>query len=124
MGVPATEVLKVGEGRPDVVDLIAQGGVSLVVNTPSAGARRRKPPVPQLPAGAERRGMPLALGNRRTVGYRIRAAALQYHASYITTLVALRAAVAGVRALRAGRLSVMALDEVTRMSDVSWRNDG
>jgi len=38
MDIPAAIVPRVGEGRPDVVDLIAQGHVDLVVNTPSAGA--------------------------------------------------------------------------------------
>ena len=124
MGINTREVLKVGEGRPDVVDLIAQGGVGLVVNTPTADVRGWPVSGVQVPVGAEPRGMPLPFDDRRTVGYRIRAAALQYHASYITTLVALRAAVEGIRAQRAGRLSVVALHEVIQYGSVSERCDG
>jgi len=124
MGINTREVLKVGEGRPDVVDLIAQRGVSLVVNTPTSGVRNPPAPGVQVPPGAEARGTPLSFDDRRTVGYRIRAAALQYHASYITTLVALRAAVGGIRAQRAGRPAVAALHEVTDRGAASGRDDG
>jgi len=100
MGIPAKRVLKVGAGRPNVVDLIAQGKVSLVVNTPSSGQSRQRRPAPPLPATAEKRGLPLLVERKRTVGYRIRTAALDHHVPYVTTLVALRAAVAAIRALR------------------------
>jgi carbamoyl-phosphate synthase large subunit len=112
MSIPAEVVLKVGEGRPDVVDLIAQGKVNLVVNTPSSGQGGRKGPAPPLPATAEKRGLPLHLNGRRTVGYRIRAAALDYHIPYVTTLVALRATVAAIRFLRSGHLPVRALHDI------------
>jgi carbamoyl-phosphate synthase large subunit len=112
MGVPAEVVLKVGEGRPDVVDLIAQGKVSLVVNTPSSDGSREQLPAPPLPATARERGVRLPWAKRRSVGYRIRTAALEYHIPYVTTLVALRAAVAGIRSLRSGRLPVRALDDI------------
>ncbi|RKY70320.1 MAG: carbamoyl phosphate synthase large subunit [Candidatus Latescibacterota bacterium] len=103
VGIPAEAVPKVGEGRPDVVDLIAQGKVHLVVNTPSAGRREGRRSAPPLPANAEERGIPLPLERRRTVGYRIRTAALKHHVPYITTLAALRAAVAAIRRLKKGQ---------------------
>jgi carbamoyl-phosphate synthase large subunit len=112
MGIPAQTVLKVGEGRPDVVDLIAQGQVHLVVDTPSAEQGRRARPEPPLPPSAEERGIPLHLIGKRTVGYRIRTAALDYHVPYVTTLVALRTAVAAIRSLCIGCLPVRALGEI------------
>ncbi len=117
MAIPAGPVLKVGEGRPDVVDRIAQGGVSLVVNTPSSGQAASAPEqgqprrVPLLPTGAEARGVPLNLQGKRTVGYRIRTAALEHHIPYVTTLVALRAAVAAIRSNREGELNIYRLHE-------------
>jgi carbamoyl-phosphate synthase large subunit len=108
MGIPVHEVPKVGEGRPDVVDIIAQGKVDLVIDTPSACAP--SPAVePALPMTAQQRGVPLALPTRRTVGQRIRRTALDYHVPYVTTLVALRAAVAAIRRLQAGELTVRPL---------------
>ncbi|MEJ5311465.1 MAG: carbamoyl-phosphate synthase large subunit [Anaerolineae bacterium] len=109
MGIPAEVVHKVGEGRPDCVDVIAQGRVQLVVNTPSAARSEKRILDAPLPASAAERGVPLPWQGARTAGYRIRAAALQYHIPYITTLVALRTAVAAIRFLRHGTLPVRAL---------------
>jgi carbamoyl-phosphate synthase large subunit len=113
MGIPAGVVLKVGEGRPDVVDLIAQGKVHLVINTPSSGTSGRKGSALPLPATAEPRGLPLPLAGKRSVGSRIRTAALDYHVPYVTTLVALQATVAAIRYLRSGRLPVRTLNAIT-----------
>ncbi len=109
MGIPAEVVHKVGEGRPDCVDVIAQGRVQLVVNTPSAARSDKRILDAPLPASAAERGVPLPWQGVRTAGYRIRAAALQYHIPYVTTLVALRTAVAAIRFLRHGTLPVRAL---------------
>lgn len=120
MGIPARQVLKVGEGRPHVVDMIAQGQVSLVVNTPSSGQAASRPwngpgsPEAPLPAGARPRGIPLRLDRVRTVGYRIRTASLEYHIPYVTTLVAFRAAVAAIRSTRASEPQVCRLQESLR----------
>jgi carbamoyl-phosphate synthase large subunit len=127
MGIPVRVVYKVGEGRPNVVDRIAQGSVNLVINTPSsrsaASRLARDPFTPpaatagqgrtrSLPPTAEERGLRLPLEGRRSVGYRIRTAALDHHIPYVTTLVALRATVAAIRALRTGELSVRRLSEI------------
>jgi carbamoyl-phosphate synthase large subunit len=119
MGIPAEVVSKVGEGRPDVVDRIAQGRVDLVINTPSSSfpsnppsTERQQPTIP-LPSGAEERGVRLTLSGKRTVGYRIRTAALEHHVPYVTTLVALRATVAAIRSLRSGRLPVRSLHHIS-----------
>ncbi len=111
-GIPTTLVLKVGEGRPDVVDFIAQGKADLVVDTPSLSLGHQREflrDAPPVPAGAEERGVPLAVADKRSVGYRIRMAALQHHVPYVTTLLALRAAIAGIRSLRSGRLPIRKL---------------
>jgi carbamoyl-phosphate synthase large subunit len=112
MGIPVREVAKVGEGRPDCVDLIAQGHVDLVVNTPSSTQAQRVISNQPLPAHARERGLPLPLQGKRTVGYQIRTAALDHHVPYVTSLVALRAAVAAIKSLRAGKLPVRALQEI------------
>ena len=112
-GVLAATVAKVGEGRPDVVDLIAQRKVSLVVNTPSVSQRDRPQPGPPLPTSAQERGVPLPIEGRHTVGQRIRVAALDYHVPYVTTLVALRATVGAIRSLRSSALSVSPLKAVS-----------
>jgi len=119
MGIPAQVVPKVGEGRPDVVDFIAQGRVNLVVNTPSSGQGGGRSAAPSLPPGAEVRGLPLPISDRWTVGYRIRKAALDYHVPYVTTLVALRAVVSAIRLLDAGQPPIQALDEV--LAGSGWR---
>jgi carbamoyl-phosphate synthase large subunit len=111
MGVAAREVNKVGEGRPDCVDIIVQDQVHLVVNTPSTyggSGRHREAPVPD---SAQQRGVPLPWNLARTSGYRIRTAALAHHVPYVTTLVALRATVAAIRYLRTQSLTVSRLGE-------------
>ena len=114
MGIPATEVLKVGVGRPDCVDVIVQDKVHLVVNTPSSMDRAGR--THDLSAaggigdkGEGRRGVPLPWSAARTSGYRIRTAALEHHVPYVTTLVALRATVAAIRYLRSRSLTVSPL---------------
>ncbi|MGC9522102.1 MAG: carbamoyl-phosphate synthase large subunit [Anaerolineae bacterium] len=110
MGVAVTEVAKVGEGRPDCVDVVVQDRISLVVNTPtlahgrphSASSGSGAPP----PPSAQRRGLPLPRHGTRTSGYQIRTAALEHHVPYVTTLVALRAAIAAIRYLRNQSLTV------------------
>jgi carbamoyl-phosphate synthase large subunit len=113
MSIPCDEVFKVGEARPDVVDVIAQGGIDLVINTPSSSEKVSMRQDAPLPAGAVERGLPLPLESQRTVGYKIRTAALDYHIPYVTTLVALRATVAAIRSIRSGQLPVRTLADVT-----------
>ncbi len=112
MGIPAKVVLKVGEGRPDCVDIIAQDKVHLVVNTPSSLNRAGRTHDLPVPPSAERRGVPLPWSAARTSGYRIRTTALEHHVPYVTTLVALRATVAAIRHIRSQSLTVSRLGEV------------
>jgi len=116
MDIPTESVPKVGEGRPDVVDLIAQGKVNLVVNTPSSEQRRHQKSAPPFPVTAEQRGHPLPMKGQHTVGHRIRVAALDHHIPYVTNLLTLRATVAAMRTLRSGKLPVHALHEVAAHS--------
>jgi carbamoyl-phosphate synthase large subunit len=119
LGIPAQTVPKVGEGRPDVVDLIVQGTISLVVNTPSSGREMQPPPAPPLPVSARQRGLPLPLSDRRSIGYRIRKAALDHHVPYVTTRVALRATVAAIRILQSGSLPVREWNALVRGETLS-----
>jgi len=85
-GVPVTDVLKLHEGRPNLVDLMKNGSVALVINTPSGHGTRSD-------------------------DSRIRASAVQHGVTCITTLSAAHAAVEACRALRDRPLRVMTLQE-------------
>lgn len=76
------------EGQRSVVDMIKAGEVDLILNTPagSSGARHD--------------------------GYQIRAAAVNVGVPLVTTVQGVTAAVQGIEALRAGELSVRALQEL------------
>ena len=85
-GVPAERVFKVGEGRPNIVDLMISGGVQLLVNTP--------------------------LGMRSQYDdFAMRRAAIAYKVPYCTTMSAAAAACEAVIALRSRRLQVRSLQE-------------
>ncbi len=85
-GIPVTEVLKKHEGRPNVIDEIANGKVQLVINTPF---------------GQE----------TRSDGYHIRSAAIRHGITNITTLPAASAIVQAIEAVKEGRLGVCALQD-------------
>ncbi|MFA5843464.1 MAG: carbamoyl-phosphate synthase large subunit [Coriobacteriia bacterium] len=85
-GVPVTEIHKVHEGRPNIVDAITNGEVDIVVNTPF---------------GQE----------TRSDGYQIRAAAIRHGVSNITTMSAAQAVVQAIEAIKEGRLDVVALQD-------------
>jgi carbamoyl-phosphate synthase large subunit len=85
-GVPARHVFKVGEGRPTVVDLIKNGEIQLLINTPS-GKR---------PKGDE---------------VAIRTAALQYNIPIVTTIPGAWATVEGIAALIKGAIDVRPIQE-------------
>jgi carbamoyl-phosphate synthase large subunit len=85
-GIGVTRVRKLSEGRPNVLDLLNDGQIGLVINTPSG-------------KGA------------RTDEGRIRAAAVQLGVSCITTLQAAEAAVKAMEALREEEMGVQALQD-------------
>ena len=83
-GVPSTKVNKVLEGRPHIVDAIANGKVQLVFNT-TEGAQ--------------------ALADSRS----LRRAALQHRVPYYTTVAGAVAAAQGIAAMSTGELEVRPL---------------
>ncbi len=85
-GVPVRPVLKVQDGRPNVVDVIVNGEVDLLINT-THGAK--------------------AMAD----SYHIRRTALEYQIPYFTTMAGARAAVSAIRSLRRSELGVTSLQE-------------
>ncbi|HEX5004759.1 MAG TPA: carbamoyl-phosphate synthase large subunit [Gemmatimonadales bacterium] len=85
-GIPAERVLKVHEGRPNVIDLILSGDVHLLINTPLGKLTQRD-------------------------DYLMRQAALQHRTPYTTTLSAASAACDAVIALRSRAHTVRSLQE-------------
>ena len=75
IGIPVETVQKVTQGSPNVVDLIREGSINLIINTPfGRGAR--------------------------TDGYEIREAAIRHHIPCITTLAGASAAVQAIAQAR------------------------
>ena len=94
-GIEAEIALKVTQGRPNIVDMIINGQINLIINTPSGG-----------------RG--------KTEGYEIRRAAIEYGIPYVTTIPGAIAVVKAIEAVKGGKLSVKSLqeyhDEIRRLS--------
>ncbi len=85
-GIPSERVFKVGEGRPNIVDHIVSGDVSLLINTP--------------------------LGKKSQFDdYAMRRAAITYKAPYLTTMSATTAACDALYALSTETRSVKALQD-------------
>ncbi len=85
-GVPVTSVLKVAEGRPNIVDKIIDKEIALVLNTTS---------------------------DKQAIAdsYSIRRQTLMHGIPYFTAITSCRAAVAAIEALQAGPLTVKCLQE-------------
>ena len=88
-GIAVAPVRKIAEGRPNLLDHLANGRIALIVNTPSG-------------KGA------------RTDEGRIRAAAVSHGVPCITTIAGAKAAVAAIERLRQGPLSVYALQDLLK----------
>ncbi|MSR53824.1 MAG: carbamoyl-phosphate synthase large subunit [Gemmataceae bacterium] len=84
--IPVTEIPKIQEGRPNLLDRMKNGEIQMILNTPTG------------------RG-------RRTDETRIRAAAVAHRVTAITTLSAAEAAAQACRALRQQEFRVMSLQE-------------
>jgi carbamoyl-phosphate synthase large subunit len=84
--IPITEIPKIQEGRPNLIDMMKNGQIAMILNTPSG------------------RG-------RRTEEGRIRASAVTHRVTCITTMAAAQAAVDACRALRETELTVTALQD-------------
>ena len=97
-GIEAQEVAKLQEGRPNLIDLMKNGEIALVINTPSG-------------KGA------------RTDEGRIRAAAVSHGVTCITTIAAAFAALEAFRALKKHDCGVVALQDLysPKRQPVSFR---
>ncbi|MFE6970280.1 carbamoyl-phosphate synthase large subunit [Isoptericola sp. NPDC057653] len=103
-GIGSTVVRKFSEGRgadgePTIVDLISDGEVDLVVNSPSGQGARAD-------------------------GYEIRAATTAADKPMITTVDQLAAAVQGIEAVRGGPFEVASLQEHTAATTARLAGDG
>jgi carbamoyl-phosphate synthase large subunit len=97
-GIEVEVLLKVSEGRPNVVDELKSGKIQLVINTPLGGAAFRD-------------------------GWALRTAAVQHNIPCITTLTGAAAAVGAIEALqRHDSLEVMSLQELHGMASSPARS--
>jgi carbamoyl-phosphate synthase large subunit len=89
-GLAVTEVFKVREGRPHIIDRIKSLEISLLINTPEG---------------------------RETTGdsHSIRHVALEHNIPYTTTMAAARATLDSIRARKRGKLEVKTLQEYHEM---------
>jgi carbamoyl-phosphate synthase large subunit len=85
-GVPCETVLKVHEGRPNLLDLLLSGQIQLLVNTPLGKHAQQD-------------------------DYMIRRAAIARGIPYTTTLSAADAAAGAIMALRSRKLTVTSIQE-------------
>jgi carbamoyl-phosphate synthase large subunit len=92
-GVPCESVLKVHEGRPNIIDLLLSGDIQLLLNTPLGKHAQQD-------------------------DYLIRRAAITRGVPYTTTLSAASAATDAIMALRFRKLSVRSLQERTEVPGV------
>lgn len=85
-GLPCEEVAKIGEGRPDIVDLLKNGQIQMVINTP------------------------IGAGAKKDDSY-IRKNAIRYGVPYFTTIAAANACANGIIAKLHGHDGVKSLQE-------------
>jgi len=85
-GIQVQEVPKIKEGRPNLIDMMKNGKIAMILNTPSGKGRR-------------------------TDEGRIRAEAVSHRVTCITTMAAAQAAVDACRAMRESAMTVMSLQE-------------
>jgi carbamoyl-phosphate synthase large subunit len=86
-GLPIRHILKVSEGSPNVIDLMREGKVQLVINTPTSKQ------------------------TARTDGFQIRRAAVDYEVPYATTLQAAKASADAINAMGRRKLTIRSLNE-------------
>jgi carbamoyl-phosphate synthase large subunit len=89
-GVPVTALFKLAEGRPNVLDMLKNGEIALVINTPSGKSPREDE-------------------------VKIRSAAVQCRVPIMTTLTSAVAAVQGIAALKKHGVTVCSLQEYHRL---------
>jgi carbamoyl-phosphate synthase large subunit len=87
MGVPVTRINKIGEGSPNVVDLIRDRSCDLVINTPTGSGARAD-------------------------GHAIRTAAVRHGIPCVTTMTGASAAVRAIAASKQREAEVLSLQEI------------
>ena len=85
-GIPAKAVAKLGEGRPNVLDVITNGEVTMVINTPT-----------------DKKGA--------TDDSYIRKGVIKGRIPYMTTMAAAKASIAGIKSLQKGDAGVKSLQQ-------------
>ncbi|MCS7119285.1 MAG: carbamoyl-phosphate synthase large subunit [Archaeoglobaceae archaeon] len=94
-GIDVELALKVSQGRPNIVDMIINGQIDLIINTPTG-----------------------KMG--KTEGYEIRRAAVEYGVPYITTIPGAIAALKAIEAVKKGVITVKSIheyhEEIRRLS--------
>ncbi|HMK45399.1 MAG TPA: carbamoyl-phosphate synthase large subunit, partial [Methanocella sp.] len=85
-GIPVQFICKVHEGSPNVIDMIRDGKVHLVINTPTSKLARMD-------------------------GFQIRRAAVDYEVPYVTTIQAARASAEAINAMGRRKLTIKSLNE-------------
>ena len=85
-GIPTTTLLKLQEGRPNILDLIKNGDIQFILNTPSGQQPRRDEVI-------------------------LRSAAVAARVAVMTTMRGARASVAAIRAIRQAGYGVKTLQE-------------
>jgi len=98
-GVESGTVLKVSEGRPNIIDLMKNREITLVINTPSGK-------------------------KTRSDSYFIRRTALDYEIPYFTTVAGARAAAEAIDALRNMEIQVQPLQEYYGNMNFSIQGNG
>ncbi len=93
MGVPVTQINKIGEGSPHVVDWIRNGEVDMVINTPTGSGARAD-------------------------GYEIRSAAVRQGIPCVTTMTGASAAARAISAQRQSDAEVQSLQEIHQLAAV------
>ena len=96
-GVRSDSVFKVDEGRPNVVDMIKNGDIQMIINTPLGEASRY---------------------DEYSIGW----AAIEHKVSFVTTLSAAAAAVKGIARQKEGDLGVKSVQEF--IAESGPRRDG
>jgi carbamoyl-phosphate synthase large subunit len=93
-GIEARTVRKIHEGRPNIVDHIANGEIRMLINTPHGIVSEHD-------------------------DSEIRKAAIRHKVPYITTIEAAAAAASGIKAFRQGGCEVKSIQEYHRLTDFS-----
>ncbi len=88
--VPVTKIFKLSEGRPNALDMLKNGELALVINTPSGKSAREDE-------------------------VKIRSTASSSRVPVMTTLRAARASLEGIRSMKASGYSVKPLQEWHRL---------